>query len=360
MELSKMGERVFAAECIQKRRVRKGKVEYLVKWKGWSIKYNTWEPEENILDRRLIEQFKRETSGGSKRGPKAKKARVQNESIEDSGDGSVEEDEEDNGENSDNSEDEDGSSEASADATRNKKDAQSAAPPHLDRDKEKEKSGDRDKFCTSVNLKTSHLPVKRGPGRPPKNPTHPSYVPPTEKSKLHQNKVKLKTGRKPGPKKGQIRIKSAAASTSHSSQQLSPVGDITATTNSTSTSGKNIKKDKENTVKTENAISSTYSKVNSKQEVKLPDACSAPKSTGVMSVGSAVDNGVYDFPSDDYDSSKEPVSNNLPVRIMPSKKYWIPPSFFKPVIDSLVITDVSTADTLVTVKECSFDSGFFT
>ena len=56
-------------------------VEYLVKWKGWGPKYSTWEPEENILDGRLIEQFdKRITSqgtlsdgtAGGKRGPKSK------------------------------------------------------------------------------------------------------------------------------------------------------------------------------------------------------------------------------------------------------------------------------------------------
>ena len=29
-------------------------LQYLVKWKGWSPKYSTWEPEENILDPRLI------------------------------------------------------------------------------------------------------------------------------------------------------------------------------------------------------------------------------------------------------------------------------------------------------------------
>jgi len=54
---SDLGEMVFAAERITKKRLRKGKTEYLVKWKGWSPKYNTWEPEENILDVRLIDQF---------------------------------------------------------------------------------------------------------------------------------------------------------------------------------------------------------------------------------------------------------------------------------------------------------------
>uniref|UniRef100_A0A8C5FN43 Chromo domain-containing protein n=1 Tax=Gadus morhua TaxID=8049 RepID=A0A8C5FN43_GADMO len=54
MELSAVGERVFAAESIIKRRIRRGRMEYLVKWKGWSPKYSTWEPEENILDSRLF------------------------------------------------------------------------------------------------------------------------------------------------------------------------------------------------------------------------------------------------------------------------------------------------------------------
>uniref|UniRef100_A0A672MTS6 Chromobox protein homolog 8-like n=1 Tax=Sinocyclocheilus grahami TaxID=75366 RepID=A0A672MTS6_SINGR len=57
MELSAVGERVFAAESIIKRRIRRGRMEYLVKWKGWSQKYSTWEPEENILDERLFAAF---------------------------------------------------------------------------------------------------------------------------------------------------------------------------------------------------------------------------------------------------------------------------------------------------------------
>ncbi|KAJ8251581.1 hypothetical protein GJAV_G00222880 [Gymnothorax javanicus] len=77
MELSAAGDRIFAAESIIKRRIRKGLPEYLVKWKGWAIKHSTWEPEENILDDRLLVAFEqkereRELHGPKKRGPKPK------------------------------------------------------------------------------------------------------------------------------------------------------------------------------------------------------------------------------------------------------------------------------------------------
>ncbi|XP_029031124.1 chromobox protein homolog 6a [Betta splendens] len=77
MEQSAAGDRIFAAEAILKRRVRKARIEYLVKWKGWAMKHSTWEPEENILDDRLILGFEqkerdRELHGPKKRGPKPK------------------------------------------------------------------------------------------------------------------------------------------------------------------------------------------------------------------------------------------------------------------------------------------------
>lgn len=77
MELPAAGEHVFAVEGIEKKRIRRGKTEYLVKWRGWSPKYNTWEPEENILDPRLLVAFQHrerqeQLMGYRKRGPKPK------------------------------------------------------------------------------------------------------------------------------------------------------------------------------------------------------------------------------------------------------------------------------------------------
>ncbi|TRY56350.1 hypothetical protein DNTS_034963 [Danionella cerebrum] len=77
MELPTAGEHVFAVESIEKKRIRKGRFEYLVKWRGWSPKYNTWEPEENILDPRLLVAFQNrerqeQLMGYRKRGPKPK------------------------------------------------------------------------------------------------------------------------------------------------------------------------------------------------------------------------------------------------------------------------------------------------
>ncbi|CAB1342090.1 unnamed protein product [Coregonus sp. 'balchen'] len=56
-ELSAVGEQVFDAECILNKRLRKGKLEFLVKWRGWSSKHNSWEPQANILDPRLLAAF---------------------------------------------------------------------------------------------------------------------------------------------------------------------------------------------------------------------------------------------------------------------------------------------------------------
>jgi len=48
---------IYTAEEIVKQRLRNGKPEYLIKWLGFPASHNTWEPTENILDKRLITSF---------------------------------------------------------------------------------------------------------------------------------------------------------------------------------------------------------------------------------------------------------------------------------------------------------------
>ncbi|KAJ8042470.1 Polycomb group protein Pc [Holothuria leucospilota] len=48
---------VYQAEKITDSRMSFGSKQYFVKWKGWSDKHNTWEPEEHIIDKKLIALF---------------------------------------------------------------------------------------------------------------------------------------------------------------------------------------------------------------------------------------------------------------------------------------------------------------
>lgn len=48
---------VYGSEKILKSRKRQGNFQYLVKLTNYPVSERTWEPEENILDQRLLDDF---------------------------------------------------------------------------------------------------------------------------------------------------------------------------------------------------------------------------------------------------------------------------------------------------------------
>jgi len=97
---AKVKDRQYSVEKIVKKRVRGNKVQYLLKWQGYSDAENTWEDEDNLTDcQSLLKEFnsKVETEptiekpkkrsakdmdpSGKKNDPSAKRARKMKEEV---------------------------------------------------------------------------------------------------------------------------------------------------------------------------------------------------------------------------------------------------------------------------------------
>ncbi|XP_076461466.1 uncharacterized protein LOC143293954 isoform X1 [Babylonia areolata] len=363
-EYVEMGKGVFAAEKILKKRIRRGKPEYLVKWKGWSPKYNTWEPENNILDTRLIDSFKARLrrSYASQRGESSGSGAKRQKGKKRSADSALESSDDEKSSNEE-------SSDSSADTGRPARDSavpstsQTHSSNKADSTAGKKKEEPKPSTSSSVDSGTVAPPVKRGRGRPPKHPRPgmPGYVEPPPKPPRFKldGKPKAKPGRKPGstlastvkkskPKKMLLMKKSSENNSNKKDKEPAASGaSRNGNTDSASvSSGASVSKP------------ATITSRNNSQPPQLSPQPMASLNNNHHHHPSArtnMDSGIYDFQSDDADSQKPLPMPERKAATKVEKKYWTPPPHF---IDrQITITDVQLGGLAITFRE-SRDSDF--
>ncbi|PIA37016.1 hypothetical protein AQUCO_03100044v1 [Aquilegia coerulea] len=67
-ERPKLDEGFYEIEDVRRKRIRKGQVQYLIKWRGWPETANTWEPIDNLLTcSDIIDAFELKSSKSSRK-----------------------------------------------------------------------------------------------------------------------------------------------------------------------------------------------------------------------------------------------------------------------------------------------------
>lgn len=416
-----MGERVFAAECIQKKRIRRGKAEYYVKWKGWSTKNNTWEPESNILDKRLIDAFNRRNPDGGqkKRGPKPKTHRKQSSASHDLSDQSDDDSEkphksglqsratasDSDSEDSDNlsKSDDESMSDTSQESKSAVNDKSSVNSDSSDEESKKAMDRINNESSDSVTPPPPKLtPVKKR-GRPPGSLNKPKHM---LLPHLHSLKQKGRgavgrprgVGRGRSLKRGFGRGLSQGRGSSKAASLLKTIGRGLSRSPAKVIRGrggvrgrgmrgsalnkirmktgrppgrpkktdKNNQPNEKNTSKSINSpkdLKSMKFFSNLKVEKSSPDSDRKWDSMGSLE-GVSILEHEPDSMDDDYDDEDDDEdfyngdSDSLMERPVDLRNYWIPPTNVKSLLDQVCITDVTTNSGTITFRETS-DSGFF-
>ncbi|KAJ8963533.1 hypothetical protein NQ317_015804 [Molorchus minor] len=340
----------------QKQPVNKqGVVEYYVKWKGWSPRYNTWEPEENILDVRLIDLYEQsqKSDGPSKRGPKKKERHTTPVAVdtEDEGARSGEESQDEGPSLETNSKSVLSKHESAAvedDETRAESEETSEstlAPtaPSLDNENSNSSSSeDRIPLSSRIDLGTKRKAAvlskesgKIGVTITTSSPTS-SSPPPNKTPKLSkQQSVSRSNGHQSSKSDDET-----SAIPSASSPAV-----LTATAPRTSTDKRPVTTDAavpHSSTKEPPSPKPAASRTDEKRQERKPDVNSEP--------------GADDKPVSVNGHSNNNVSADVPVLTSPGSEYWLARN---PVADQVFITDVTVNLKTVTIRECKTEKGFF-
>ncbi|MCD7455958.1 La ribonucleoprotein [Datura stramonium] len=73
-EKPKLAEGFYEIEAVRRKRIRKGQVQYLIKWRGWPETANTWEPVKNLMScSDVIDAFEESLQSGKQRSTRKRK-----------------------------------------------------------------------------------------------------------------------------------------------------------------------------------------------------------------------------------------------------------------------------------------------